>query len=163
MKNEKAVKRLIVALSIIIPLAVAALFGIKIEGYPLNFLPPIYATINGVTAVVLVLALVAIKKSKMNLHRKRMQFAMMLSIVFLLCYVAYHITSDSTVYGDVNHDKELNNEERLAIDGSAMFYYSILISHILLSVAVIPMVLFAYFNAWKGDFVRHKKWNLRRD
>lgn len=157
-KNNKALKRLIVALSIIIPLAVALLFGIKIEGFDLTFLPPIYATINGITAVVLISAVVAIKKKKENVHRKLMQFAIFLSILFLLSYIAYHITSDSTMYGDLNHDKELNTEEMDLVKGSAKYYYTLLVSHILLSVMVIPLVLFAYFHAWQGNFEQHKKW-----
>ena len=85
--------------SIIIPLVVAILFGVKIEGDDFSFLPPIYATINGITAFVLVFALVAIKKKNKALHRSLIRFALLLSLLFLACYVAYHMTSDSTAYG----------------------------------------------------------------
>ena len=128
--------------SIIIPLVVAILFGVKIEGYDFSFLPPIYATINGITAFVLVFALVAIKKKNKALHRSLIRFALLLSLLFLACYVAYHMTSDSTAYGG----------------GAKGFYFAILISHILLSIAVVPIVLFTYLFAWQGNFQRHKKW-----
>lgn len=135
-------RKLVVAVSIIIPIAVAALFGIKVEGVDLSFLPPFYASLNGITAVLLILALIFIKKGNMKLHQRTIQACLALSLLFLLCYVAYHMTSDSTVY-----------------EGSyKAIYYFILISHILLSVAVIPVVLFTYLFALEGNYVKHKKY-----
>ncbi len=145
LKNEAQIakfRKLIVVVSIVIPIAVAALFGIKLEGIDLSFLPPFYAGINGVTAVLLITALVAIKSKNMILHQRLMQVCLSLSLLFLLCYVAYHMTSDSTPYGG----------------SMKAVYYSILISHIILSVAVIPLVLFTYLFAWEGKFDKHKKW-----
>lgn len=129
--------------SFAIPVVVAVLFKVeKIEGINLKFLPAIYASINGVTAVVLVGALLAIKKKNMNLHRGLIRVSLLLSLLFLACYVAYHMTSDSTPYGG-----DLKG-----------LYLFILISHIILSVAVVPLVLFTYLFAWEGNFERHKKW-----
>ena len=145
LKNEAQIakfRKLIIAVSIVIPVAVAALFGIKVDGIDLSFLPPFYAGINGLTAVLLIGALVAIKRKNMNLHQRLIQTCLALSLLFLLCYVAYHMTSDSTPYG--------GNMKAL--------YYFILISHIILSVAVIPVVLFTYLFAWEGKFEKHKKW-----
>lgn len=151
-------KKLIIALSVVIPLAVAVLFKVKIEGVDFSFLPAIYASINAVTALVLIVALFAIKNKKIELHRGLMRFALLLSALFLSLYVAYHMTSDSTVYGDSNHNGSLDILEKGKIAGSSYFYYSLLISHILLSVAVVPLVLFTYLFAIQGDFVKHKKW-----
>jgi len=138
----KNVRKLIIALSIVIPVAVAILFKVKIPGYDLSFLPPFYAGINGLTALLLIGALIAIKKKNVSLHQTLIQSSLFLSVLFLLCYVAYHITSDSTEYkGDLPG-----------------VYFPLLISHIVLSVAVIPIVLFTYLFAWQGDFVKHKKW-----
>jgi putative membrane protein len=145
LKNEAQIakfRKLIIAVSIVIPVAVAALFGIKVDGVDLSFLPPFYAGINGLTAVLLIGALVAIKSKNMNLHQRLIQTCLVLSLLFLLCYVAYHMTSDSTPYGG---------------DMKALYYF-ILISHIVLSVAVIPVVLFTYLFAWEGKFEKHKKW-----
>jgi putative membrane protein len=145
LKDETQVakfRKLIIAVSIVIPLAVAALFGIKVEGVDFSFLPPFYAGINGLTAILLMGALIAIKNKNMNLHQRLIQICLVLSLLFLLCYVAYHMTSDSTRYeGEYN-----------------ILYYSILISHIFLSVAVIPLVLFTYLFAWEGKYDKHKKW-----
>ncbi|MGB0881805.1 MAG: DUF420 domain-containing protein, partial [Vicingaceae bacterium] len=86
-------KKLIIFISILLPLAVAALFGVKIPNVePLSFLPPIYASINGLTAILLVLAVVAIKKGNRKLHENLMKACMGLSILFLGMYVAYHMT-----------------------------------------------------------------------
>ena len=145
LKNDKQIakfRKLIIVISIVIPIAVAALFGIKVDGVDLSFLPPFYAGINGLTAVLLIGALVAIKSKNMNLHQRLIQTCLTLSLLFLLCYVAYHMTSDSTPYGG-----EMK-----------VLYYFILISHILLSIAVIPVVLFTYLFAWEGKFDKHKKW-----
>ncbi len=138
----KKTRNLITLVSIVIPLAVAILFKVRIPNVDLSFLPPFYATINGITAVTLVAALIMIKKKNMNMHRKLIRISLMLSLIFLVCYVAYHMTSDPTIYGG-------------SIEG---LYYFILISHIGLSLVVVPLVLFTYLFAWQGNFEKHKKW-----
>jgi len=141
-ETNSGLRKWIIALSVVIPLAVAALFGIKIEGVDLSFLPPIYAGINGLTAILLIAALMAIKSKKVDLHKRLIQACLTLSLLFLVAYVAYHITSETTVYeGDYKG-----------------IYYFILISHIVLSISVIPLVLFTYLFAWEGKFEKHKKW-----
>jgi putative membrane protein len=100
---DKKYNTLIVLVSIVIPVVVAILFNVKLKdlGYdvePLSFLPPIYATINGITAVVLIAAVMAIKKGNRKLHERLMTFAIALSLAFLVMYVAYHMTSDSTKF-----------------------------------------------------------------
>lgn len=138
----KRAKTLIYVASAAIPIVVAVLFKVKIQGVDLTFLPPVYAAINGLTAILLVAALIAIKKKNMSLHRSLMRTSLLLSLLFLACYVAYHMTSDSTPYGG----------------DFKVPYLIILISHIALSVAVVPLVLFTYLFAWQEDFERHKKW-----
>ncbi|WP_407264701.1 DUF420 domain-containing protein [Tenacibaculum maritimum] len=142
--QEKKYNRIITALSIVIPLAVAALFGIKLPNVaPLHFLPPIYATINGMTAVILVWAVVSIKKGNRLLHERLIKLAMLCSILFLLMYIGYHMTSDSTKFGGEGVVKYI--------------YYFILVTHIILSIAVIPFVLLTYVRAQLGKFEAHKK------
>ena len=142
-ETNSGLRKWIIALSVVIPLAVAALFGIKIDGVDLSFLPPIYAGINGLTAILLIAALMAIKSKKVDLHKRLIQACLTLSLLFLVAYVAYHITSETTVYeGDYKG-----------------IYYFILISHIVLSISVIPLVLFTYLFAWEGKIDLHKKWN----
>lgn len=145
---EQKYNKWIITLSIAIPLVVALLFGVNLRklGYdvePLTFLPPIYASINGLTAIVLVVAVWAIKGGKRKLHENLMKFAITLSVLFLGMYVAYHMTSDSTKFGGEGAIKYI--------------YYFILITHILLSVIIIPFVLVTYVRALAMSFERHKK------
>lgn len=159
---EKKYNKLIIAVSIIIPVAVAILFGVKLKdlGYdvePLSFLPPIYATTNGVTAVLLVAAVVAIKNGKRKIHERLMKGAIALSIAFLVMYVAYHMTSVSAVFGDSNHNLILEDSERINIGSLRIVYLLILITHIILSIVIIPMVLITYVRALAQNFDSHKK------
>lgn len=145
---EKKFSKFIVLVSILIPVVVALLFSVKLKdlGYnvePLPFLPPIYATINGITAVVLVAGVLAITNGKRILHERLMTTAISLSVAFLVMYVAYHMTTDSTKFGGEGSIK--------------MLYFFILISHIILSIAVIPLVLITYVRALAERFDRHKK------
>lgn len=135
-------RKLIITLSVAIPLVVALLFGVKIDGYDFSFLPPIYASINGITALLLLVALWTVKNKKLRLHEWLMKTCLGLSAAFLAMYVAYHMTSESTSFGGEGTVKYL--------------YFFILITHILLSIAVVPMVLFTLSRALAGNFEKHK-------
>ncbi len=142
--EAKKYNKWIVLLSVLIPVVVAVLFRVKIpNAEPLDFLPPIYATINGITAILLIVAVWAIKNQKRNLHERLMKIAILCSVLFLVMYVAYHMTSDSTPYGG---------------EGAWRYvYFFILISHIILSIIIIPFVLITYVRAITNDIERHKK------
>lgn len=130
--------------SIVVPVLVAFLFTVRIPNVePLRFLPPIYASINGLTAIFLIIALWAIKNKKIVLHQGLMKISIGLSLVFLVMYVAYHMTSDSTPYGGEGFMRYI--------------YFFILITHIILSIGVIPMVLITYVRAISKQFANHKK------
>ena len=158
---------LIWVVSILVPVVVALLlftkweydqlvFDMRIPNYdpvtlmddlpiakPLTFLPPIYATINGLTAVLLVTAVYYIKNGKRKIHENLIKVCIALSLSFLVMYIAYHITTDPTPFG-----------------GSGLvsyIYFFILITHILLSIVVIPMVLVSYSRAFQSKFASHKK------
>lgn len=141
-EGKEPYQKLIIVLSVILPLAVAALFSIKIPGYDFSFLPPIYATLNGITAMLLIMAVIAIKNKKRAVHELLMKICIGCSALFLVMYVAYHITSDSTPYGGEGVMRTI--------------YFFILISHIFLSVTVVPFVLFTFSRALSGNFERHK-------
>ena len=143
--------------SIAIPLVVAALFTIKLDFEIPIFLPPIYSTINGITAILLILALIAIKLKKIKLHSNLMKTCIGLSLIFLLMYIAYHMTSESTIFGDINKDGVRDNFEKEQIGSWLYIYATILLTHILLSIALIPMVLISYVRAIQNQFVYHKK------
>ena len=130
-------------ISITIPVVVAILFGVRVDYELPIFLPPIYSSLNALTAVLLVLALVAIKSKKIKLHQRLMQTCIALSLVFLVMYIAYHMTTDPTTFGGEGFVKSL--------------YFFILISHILLSIALIPLVLISYVRAFQEEFPAHRK------
>lgn len=143
-KENKKYNRLIWILSIVIPIAVAALFGIKIPGVErLGFLPPIYATINGMTAIILILAVLQIKKGNRKIHERLMKTAIAFSVLFLVLYITYHMTSDSTKFGGEGVLKYV--------------YYFILLTHIILSIVVIPFVLITFVRGMTGQFEKHKR------
>ncbi|GGC16208.1 hypothetical protein GCM10011386_05030 [Parapedobacter defluvii] len=145
---ERKYNRWIVVLSIAIPLVVAILFGVNLRdlGYdvkPLTFLPPIYATINGITAVLLVCAVLAIRKGNRKLHERLVKICIGCSVAFLAMYVAYHMTAESTPYGG---------------EGAIRYvYFFILITHILLSIVIIPFVLITFVRGLSGNFIKHRK------
>ena len=166
-KKNNIYNILIWAVSIIVPLVVALLlfikweydkliFNMRIPNYdpivlmdnlpvakPLTFLPPIYASINGLTAILLIIAVYYIKNGKRKIHENLIKVCIALSLSFLVMYIAYHITSDPTPFGGT---------------GAIVYlYFFILITHILLSIIVIPMVLVSYSRAFQSKFESHKK------
>ncbi len=133
----------IVVLSIGIPLVIAVLFKVRVDVELPVFLPPIYASINAITAVLLIVAVWAIKSKKRILHERLMKTAILCSVFFLVLYVAYHMTSNSTKF--------------LGEGVIKYVYLFILLTHILLSIIVIPFVLITYVRAITGNFEKHKK------
>lgn len=147
-QTEKKYNIWIWILSITIPVVVAILFSVNLHdlGYdvqPLSFLPPIYAAINGLTAVLLVFAVTAIKRGNQKLHECLVKICIGCSIAFLLMYVAYHMTSVETKFGGEGFVRYM--------------YFFILITHILLSIIIIPFVLVTFVRGISGSYQRHKK------
>ena len=143
-QKEKRFNRLITAISIAVPILVAALFSIKIPNVePLSFLPPIYASINALTAILLLIGVWAIKNGNQKLHQQLMTGCIVLSLAFLIMYVAYHMTSESTSYGGEGIWRYI--------------YFFILISHIALSIVIVPLVLKTYARAYLKKFEAHRK------
>ena len=142
-RKEKKFNRWINVVSILVPIVVAIMFGVKIPNVePLYFLPPIYASINGLTAVILIVAVWAIKNGRQELHQRLMTICIALSLVFLVLYIAYHMTSDSTSFGGEGIIKYV--------------YYFILVTHIILSIGIIPLVLKTYARAYLKKYDDHR-------
>ena len=143
--KEKKFNTLITIVSVVVPIVVAVLFTVKLPNVErLGFLPPIYASINGLTAILLIVALWAILNGKRKLHQNLMTTNIGLSVLFLLMYIGYHMTSESTPYGGEGVKRTV--------------YFIILISHITLSIVIIPLVLKTYTFAYLKQFERHRKW-----
>ena len=144
-------------ISILIPIVVAILFTVKIDYQLPIFLPPIYSAINGITALLLIFAFIAIKNRNIQLHSNLMKMCIGLSLVFLLMYIAYHMTSSSTIFGDFDKNGVRDEIEKVKVGYWLYLYIIILLSHILLSIALIPMVLISYVRAIQKQFEYHKK------
>jgi putative membrane protein len=143
--QEKAAGRLTVVLSFAIPLAVMALLGLP-KKLPLGewtrVLPHVIAVINTLTSIAIVTGIVAIKSKRIALHRASMQAAFGLGTTFLVAYVLYHLTNESTKYGGVGAIRSV--------------YFFVLFSHIFLSIGVVPLVLRAMFFALSNQVARHR-------
>ena len=159
---EQRFRLSIILVSILIPTAVAILFTVKLKDFgievePLSFLPPIYASINGLTALLLLMGVMAIKNGNKKVHERFMTTAIACSVVFLVMYVAYHMTADSTVYGDIDGNKILDATEKANAGSIRHLYLFILLSHIALSIIIIPLVLITYVRAIAARFDKHRK------
>tara|TARA_B100001741_G_C16553045_1_gene600538 strand:- start:3604 stop:4140 length:537 start_codon:yes stop_codon:yes gene_type:complete len=140
---------LIVILSIIIPIVVAALMflpdslRLSFGGADLRSLPFFHAVLNGSTAILLFVGFVWIKNKKINLHRIAMISAFLLSAIFLVSYVISKLSNSPTPFGGEGWLRPV--------------YYFILISHILLSIPVLPLALLAIYRGFTGEFQKHIK------
>jgi putative membrane protein len=162
-KNLQLEKKLNVVAGII-TVAVLILVGlmrqVKIplpEGVDLHFLAPFHAGVNALTAIVLLFSLVFIKQKKVELHRKANYTALFLSVLFILSYVAYHFTTPSTIYGDVDGNGVLSEAERSAAGSGRTWYLVLLLSHIGLAALSLPFILLTFIRAYTNQFERHRK------
>lgn len=146
MEEQKKSMFWIKLLSVAIPLVVAILLGLRTKldlGEWVYNLPHIIGGINTLTSICLILAFIAVKRNNIALHKKFNSAAFILGAAFLLCYVTYHASAESTSYG--------------GDDTTRYIYYFFLISHIVLSIGVVPLVLLAFFYALNGMIEKHKK------
>ena len=127
------------------------------DGWDFSFLPPFHATVNALTAVVLLAAFYFIKQKNIKAHRRSIYVALGLSALFLLSYVAYHFTTPEVRYGDINHDGSLSPEELAAVAGSRTWYLVLLLSHIALAALILPFILFTFIRGYTGQVERHRR------
>jgi putative membrane protein len=160
--SQKSYTKLIWVLSIAIPVVVAILLFTpeKIQGAGdwVYMLPHLNATFNSITTVVLLLGLYFIKQKNIKAHKSMMSIAFILGSLFLVSYVIYHSSADSTIYGDVNGNGILDEAEKSkGLTFWRGFYISILLPHIVLAAVVVPFVLFAFYFALTDKIDKHKK------
>ena len=161
--NRQLEKKLNIAawiITAVVLLLVGLMRRVKIslpEGWDFSFLPPFHASVNALTAVVLIAALYFIKQKNIEAHKKAIYVAIGLSVLFLLSYVAYHFTTPETIFGDANRDGTVDAEELLAIGSTRTFYLVLLISHIVLAGLILPFILFTFIRAYTGQFEKHRK------
>jgi putative membrane protein len=156
----KKLKSLVWGVTLLVFLLVGMMRRVTIplpEGVSLDMLPPLHASLNAAAAMALVLALVAIKRKRVKLHRRLIHTAMVLSGLFLLSYVTYHFTSGETIYGDANHDGTLDDAERTLAGGMRVVYLVVLISHIVLAALSLPFILMTWVYGITAQFGHHQR------
>ena len=154
-------KSVIIIISVIVPLVVASLLFFVTSsadaGSWVHYLPKLNVTINSLTAVLLIIALIMIKQGHESAHRSLMLTALVLGAIFLISYITYHASVPSTVFGDVNHDRIVSESEMAAIGSWRLIYLILLLSHILVAVIGLPLVLTAVYHGIKDNRKAHKK------
>lgn len=159
--NPKALRIIIATICVIVPSLVAFLFflpeDLKNWGINTSFLPVLNAIVNSITSVLLIAALFAVKSKNITLHKNIMFVCLGLGAVFLVSYVVYHATTASVLFGDMNHDGVRDESELQTLGLSLKIYQFVLLSHILLSIIVLPFVLFAVYFALLDKISNHKK------
>ncbi len=145
-KNDKLANIIIWSLSVVVFAVVVILHELKIEidlGFDVHVFARINAGINALVALLLLLALYFVKAKKFIIHKRLMNMAIVLSLLFLLSYIAHHVLADSTSYGGQGAFK--------------IIYYVVLITHILLAGLSLPFILFTAYRASVAEFSAHKK------
>jgi putative membrane protein len=159
-KNDRLANWLIGIFSLVVFIVVVLLGKFKLEvdlPFDIHIFATINAFVNATIAVVLVAALVAVKSKNYELHKKFMMTALVLSILFLLSYIAHHLLAGEAKYGDANHDGLVDDAEKLAAGTMRMVYYVILITHIILAAVILPFILFTAYRGLTSEFPAHKK------
>jgi putative membrane protein len=148
-ENALSDRRFMIANAVVSALALSLLAWLLLlrSGVPgsdsLSFMPAVNASLNATAAVLLLAGWRAIKQQNRSLHKRLMVSAFCASSLFLVGYVAYHY-----MHGDT----------KFMGQGAIRFaYFSILISHVLLSIAIVPMALAALYFAYQQRFQVHAK------
>ncbi len=135
-------------LSAIVILIVVFMRRIHIDtSIDFSFMPPFYSSLNAIAAIILMASLYFIKNGNIEAHKKANFLALGVSILFLLCYVIYHITTPETKFGG---------------EGTIRYvYFFFLITHIILAAISLPFILFTFIRGYTGQIKKHRsmaKW-----
>jgi len=159
-KHDKQARLLIFTVSFVVFAAVVVLSRVKLEvdlGFDIHIFARINAIINAIVSVLLAAALVAVKRRQYVRHKQLMLTAILLSVLFLVSYIAHHLLAGETRFGDLDHDGVLSAAEKTAAGGWRIFYYIILPTHIVLAAVILPFILFTAYRSLTGEFDKHKK------
>lgn len=159
-QRERILKILAWVVSAVVLVLVGVMRRYKIpipESVDLSFLPAVNAFINALTALALLVSLYFIKRKDVIKHRNTNYVALGLSVLFLLCYVAYHFTTPEVKFGDVSGDGIVDAAELAAVGGVRTAYLILLFSHIILAGLILPFILFTFIRAYTGKYELHRK------
>jgi len=159
-KNDRRARWLIFSFSAIVFAAVVVLGRVKLNvnpGFDVHLFAKANALINSAVAVLLIIALIAVKIKNYTLHRNLMLTAMFMSVLFLLSYIAHHLFAGETRFGDIDHNGIISEAEKAAVGGKRILYYIILGTHIPMAGLILPFILFSAYRGLTGEFAKHKK------
>jgi len=159
-KDDTKARKLIWIFSIVIFTTVASLGNFKLDihpGFDVHVFAMINAVINTIIAILLVSALIAVKNKKYVIHKNIMLTALILSVLFLISYIAHHLLAGEAKFGDINHDGILSDEELSQVVNMRTIYLVILFSHIFLAAIILPFILFTAYRGLIAEFGAHKK------
>jgi putative membrane protein len=159
-KNDKKARQLIWLFSAIVFSAVVLLSNFKLNinlGFDVHIFAKANAVINSIIAILLIAALVAVKSGNYKLHKKIMLAALALSVLFLVSYITHHLLAGEAKFGNLNHDKIVDESEKAAVGNIRYVYYFILFTHIPLAAIILPFILFTAYRALIAEFPVHKK------
>ncbi len=159
-KNDRTAKIFIFIVSFIVFAAVVALSRVKLElNLPFNVhvFATVNAVINSLVTICLIAGLILVKNKKFVLHKQIMLTAIVLSVLFLVSYIAHHLLAGETKFGDINHDGILSMDEKLNAGTTRVVYFILLLTHIPLAAIILPFILFTAYRALTGEYEKHKK------
>lgn len=159
-KNDRKANIFIIAVSVIVFVAVTVLAEIKLQvNLPFNvhYFAMANAILNSMVAVLLLWALWAVKKQHYFLHKRLMLVAIFLSVLFLISYIAHHLFTDVTKFGDLDHNGIVTEAEKQQAGPARTIYYIFLLTHIPLAAIILPFILFTAYRALTGEYSRHMK------
>ena len=158
-KNDKLAYILIGVFSVVV-FAVVTFLSKFTLGVELPFDKHIFALINAVinsaVAVLLIAGLIAVKQKNYTLHKSIMLTAMVLSLLFLVTYIAHHLLAGEAKFGDANFDGLVDDAEKAVLGNTRPFYLVLLGTHIVLAATSLPFILWTAYRALTSDFVAHK-------
>jgi len=160
--NEKlagTLKKITWVLTAVVLITVGLMRRMKFEQFSgmFDFLPPVHAALNSLVAVFLVVAVIMVKRRNIPAHKIAINAAMACSVLFLLCYVAYHFTTPETLYSDWNKDGTVTADEKEQSGIMRPIYFLFLITHIVLAGVSLPFILYTWIYGATNQFAKHRK------
>jgi len=159
-KNDKQAKLLIGIFSVVVLGAVTFLskFTLSVElPFDKHIFALINALLNATVAVLLVAALIAVKQKNYTAHKNIMLTALLLSVLFLVSYIAHHLLAGETKFGDTDHDGLVSAAELVVVGNTRGLYFLLLATHIILAATSLPFILFTAYRGLTGEYADHKR------
>ncbi|WP_316822228.1 DUF420 domain-containing protein [Pedobacter gandavensis] len=160
MNNDKFFLRLV---WIVTAVVLAVVIALKLVPPPTHkpafiyMLPHIIGGINATCSILLIVSLIFIKKGNIQAHKITNISTFILSAIFLIFYILFHLYEKDTKYGDIDHNGVLSAAELALVGSTRYIYFFILATHIILAVVVLPLILVSFYRGLTMQVELHKK------